>query len=958
LDEQANTGAELAAVVATDVAETVADAAHATDADVIAEQARVIRRKGAYTDALALCEAALADAPDDACTSLWREKAAALDALERYDEALAAVERALALAPEDARNVACKSSVMIRLKRLDEAMALVDHALALDDYLATAWNARGNILFEQEQYDEAIAAYERAHAIDPDDWRCVANVGNALTELGRYDEALAALDRAQELESDQFTLAINRAYALNVMARAGDTSRFAEALAVLDQSPRPESTYFWFQRGNALRGLERYDEAVAAFERVIVLDPDDNEARYNKAATLNDIFQLDLALESVDQGLANCQTDAKLRKDLLELKWYLLNQLERYEDECATLIILLEMEPEHAGALSDYAQALYYLRRPEEALLYAERSLALNPSNALTWRTKGLILEAMNQDEEALTAFEESLRLDGADAFVWAQKAVALRRLERTDEALPAIEMALSLNNSDDFAWHSKGLILEELQRDEEALAAFTRALVLNSSHTFAAQELAAALYRLERYDEALPAYEQAIGLDAADEYMWYFKGRTLAFLNRHEEALAAYDQALALIPDDWDALNQKSTSLMALNRYEETIGVYERMSELQPQNADVIRGKASCLRNLKRYDEALACVEQAQELPRGIQNANLWAEKVYALVYLKRFDEATQAFDAATVAIPALATSGDLRLFVGKTLRRTIPDQRLRLKDGRWLGYLDYGDPDGAPILYFHGIPGSRLECPFDDATLKRLHIRIIAPDRPGFGLSDFQRRRRMLDWPNDVVELAEHLGIRRFAVIGVSGGGAYAAACAYTIPLRLTKVGLVSSASPLNRRTGPDAAGRRYTNRYSFVIQRLTPLPLARVVNELMARMFLADPEAVWRAHHHWLGSGAGIDDRFLSPVNASAFTEPYRHGAHGLAWDSRLATRRWGFRLHDISAAVYLWQGEQDAQVLPAMGRYLAQAIPNCQATFYPDEGHRLFERHSEEILAALV
>ena len=81
----------------------------------------------------------------------------------------------------------------------------------------------------------------------------------------------------------------------------------------------------------------------------------------------------------------------------------------------------------------------------------------------------------------------------------------------------------------------------------------------------------------------------------------------------------------------------------------------------------------------------------------------------------------------------------------------------------------------------------------------LKDLHIRAIVPDRPGYGLSDFQRHRRLLDWPADVEQLADHLGLERFAVLGVSGGGPHAAACAYAIPHRLTRVGLVSSAAPL---------------------------------------------------------------------------------------------------------------------------------------------------------------
>ncbi len=887
MDEQANESAESTVGVTTDVAETAVGAARATDAERIAERAGGARRNGGATAALAMCEAALAGAPNDVSSApLWREKAAALDALKRYDDALAAMERALTLAPDDARNWVWKANVLLDSGQIDAAMTTLERAFSLDENLAMAWNAKGKILAALECHDEALAAFERAQSIDPDDWIVVANVGNTLTELGRYDEA------------------------------------------------------------------------VGAFESVIALDPDDPEAWYNKAAILNDLLQLDSALEAVDQGLAHCQSDAKLRKELLEFKWYLLDQLERYEEELATLTTLLELAPEHAGALSDYALVLYRLRQPQDALLYAERSLTLNPSNALTWRTQGLILEMLDRDEAALDAYTESLRLDDTDAFVWAQKADALRRLDRTDEALPTIETALHLNDSDDSAWRIMGLILRSLKRDDEALAAFTRALELGPTNTASAQERAAALYRLTRYDEALPAYERAIELGPTDRFMWHFKGRTLAFLNCHEEAVVAYDQALALNPGYWDALNLKATSLLALNRYEDTLKVYERMAELQPQNADVVRGEATCLRNLKRYEEALSYADRAQAMPGGKQNPNRWAEKVYALFALKRFDDATRAYDEAIATIPALATSGDLRLFVAQTLRRAIPDQRLRLKDGRWLGYLDYGDPDGAPIMYFHGLPGSRLGYIFDETLLQQLHIRIIAPDRPGIGLSDFQRRRRILDWPNDVIELADHLGLNRFAVVSVSGGGAYAAACAYAIPLRLTKVGLVSSASPGARQSGPGMPGQRYSNRYSFIVNRLSPWLLTRAINEILARLVMDDPEMTWRAQSGRLNAKPVAEEAFLPPVDREAFTEPYRHKARGLAWDARLAARPWGFRLQDIHASVFLWHGEQDVAAPVSMGRYLAKTIPNCQATFYPGEGHDLFTHHLEDILAALA
>ena len=117
-------------------------------------------------------------------------------------------------------------------------------------------------------------------------------------------------------------------------------------------------------------------------------------------------------------------------------------------------------------------------------------------------------------------------------------------------------------------------------------------------------------------------------------------------------------------------------------------------------------------------------------------------------------------------------------------------PDrQTLTLRDGRALGYAEYGDPGGIPGFYFHGHPGSRLEAQLADQAAVETGIRIIALDRPGYGRSDFQPGRRILDWPSDAAEVADQLGIGAVPVLGASGGGPYALACGYVLPERFRR-------------------------------------------------------------------------------------------------------------------------------------------------------------------------
>ena len=130
--------------------------------------------------------------------------------------------------------------------------------------------------------------------------------------------------------------------------------------------------------------------------------------------------------------------------------------------------------------------------------------------------------------------------------------------------------------------------------------------------------------------------------------------------------------------------------------------------------------------------------------------------------------------------------------------MKQRVGDQIHRLPDGRALAYAEYGDAHGTPVLLVHGNPGSRLFWGLHPDSPFRSGLRLIAPDRPGVGLSDFGPGRTVADWPDDVVSLADALGIQKFVVFGPSGGGPYALACAWKIPHRLTAVGLFAPMGP----------------------------------------------------------------------------------------------------------------------------------------------------------------
>jgi pimeloyl-ACP methyl ester carboxylesterase len=293
--------------------------------------------------------------------------------------------------------------------------------------------------------------------------------------------------------------------------------------------------------------------------------------------------------------------------------------------------------------------------------------------------------------------------------------------------------------------------------------------------------------------------------------------------------------------------------------------------------------------------------------------------------------------------------------------LKREIPDKLLRLRDGRQLGYIDCGDPNGKPVLCCHGRPSSRLAFVLDDEWFRSRGLRLIAPDRPGNGLSDFRPRGRYLDWPDDVAELMDSLGVERFAVLGVSGGGPFAAACAYRLGERVTRLALVSCVAPHLEAS----ADRRPSVRESVALAlgHIIPWPMWSGLARMSADLTREDPARTF-AREARIAKAFKREavDRYEqskgSPVLIEQLLEPYRNGGLGGAWENVLEIRRWGFRAKDIATQAHVWYGESDTTTPLAMGRYWASQLPHCTATFYPGEGHSVFNDHLRDILSWLV
>jgi pimeloyl-ACP methyl ester carboxylesterase len=267
-----------------------------------------------------------------------------------------------------------------------------------------------------------------------------------------------------------------------------------------------------------------------------------------------------------------------------------------------------------------------------------------------------------------------------------------------------------------------------------------------------------------------------------------------------------------------------------------------------------------------------------------------------------------------------------------------------VRLPDGRTLGFAEFGPPDGKPIFWFHGTPGARRQIPPEARVAAHERgVRLIGVDRPGIGDSTPHLYPSLTAWAHDIAAIADRLGIGRFGLIGLSGGGPYVLACAHALPERVVAGAILGGVAPTQ---GPDApAGGLVPFAAQFE-------PLYRYLHEplgvmLTALVWLLRPAASPAFNLYMRFSPAGDRAVFARPEMKAMFIDDLMHGSRwGLRapiYDLLLFSHPWGFRLRDIRVPIRFWHGDADHLVPLAHGRRLAELVPNATLSVRPGESH---------------
>ncbi len=277
--------------------------------------------------------------------------------------------------------------------------------------------------------------------------------------------------------------------------------------------------------------------------------------------------------------------------------------------------------------------------------------------------------------------------------------------------------------------------------------------------------------------------------------------------------------------------------------------------------------------------------------------------------------------------------------------------DSVVTLRDGRALAYAEWGDPAGRPVVLFLGTPGgSRLLCPDADAT-EALGVRLITIDRPGYGRSDPDPDFSLLSWADDYAALHHLLGLPPCPVVGWSGGGPYALACAVRTPAVVTSVGLAASKGPLDELPDGFSAKERSL---SDLLRRDRAAAIEGITKR--CQWYADDPASTFA--DGW----DGPDEALLAQPNVRQtmiewMREGARQGSIGYVADLIAKFEPWGFSVADVSQDVCVWVGQADDPLVHQAADYFVASIPRATLVTFEDSGHLLTIPHWAEMLTWL-
>jgi tetratricopeptide (TPR) repeat protein len=338
------------------------------------------------------------------------------------------------------------------------------------------------------------------------------------------------------------------------------------------------------KQGNTLFDLQRYQDALAVYEKAVDVRPDYPQGWNGQGKTLY--------------------------------------KLKKYKESLAAYDKAIQIQPDYFEAWSERGFVLGSLQRYQEAIASFDKALQLNNENSEVWNAKGEAFSNLNQYDQAIKSYEKAIEFKPDNYEAWYKKGLALQNSNQYEKAIAAYEKAVDFKPDYEQAWYNRGNALVNLQRYRDAFTAYDQAVKSQPNYYQAWLSRGNVLLNLKRYPEAIESFNQVIKLNPRNHEAWYNLGWSLHQNQRYEEAIKSYNKAATIKPNDYQVWYNLGNSQYILQKYQEAIASYNKAVRYKPDHSESWYSRGNALLNLKRYQDAIASYEQAIKYKPNYQQA------------------------------------------------------------------------------------------------------------------------------------------------------------------------------------------------------------------------------------------------------------------------------------------------------------------------------------------------
>lgn len=422
-----------------------------------------------------------------------------------------------------------------------------------------------------------------------------------------------------------------------------------QAETIATNSEPEYSSGLFLRIGHRFDKVGKPEEAVAAYDQALEIDPDNRYALLGKAFVLScDLNQHEKVIPIFDRILdINPNDDEAWR-----LKGFEFIQLRRSEDAINSFDQAIAINPDCQQAFFWFYRGLELRssERYEDAVDSFDRGIQIEPDNGSYWYFHGVALSSLKRYEEAIISYDKAIAIDSNDDSAWLQKSFVLSQLGRYEKALIGYDKAIAIDPNNHRAWFQRFSVLFQLGRYQEATDSYKRVLDINPNdpdiprmpkEVLEAPESVREIVR--NWQEFLESCDRNLEIKPDDADMWFGRGIVLNFLGRHEQAIASFDRALTIDPDYLEAWNLRRLVPGGLGREAEALASYDRALAVNPKNPQVLYYQGCALASLKRHEAALSTFDDVLKLDRDHHKA--WSERGDVLEKLGRREDAIESY-------------------------------------------------------------------------------------------------------------------------------------------------------------------------------------------------------------------------------------------------------------------------------------------------------------------------